>query len=198
MTRSQRFLAAHPYLPLIALVVSIVSAVGTIYSAIQASRSAEAAKQSAKAAEQATRVGQRAYLGISALDYSAVVDGYPRRVVVQVKNAGRTPASDVVVRFKLTYRAELVRTPDYGPLMTVGGVSTITPEVSKPLILEMSAEESAIAAKIRADGAEPILHLFGLILYKDVFGEEHRTRYCSWYVPARKSFSDCPANNEMS
>jgi hypothetical protein len=162
-----------------------------------AERSAQAAEESARATRILAESGQRAYVGLGAVQVirSDLGAGFPTMVRCEARNSGKTPAFSVVSCQWLVAMKELPAEPDYTGIESLsptdlgpGGVSAT--DASSP------AFDALVAQALR--NRELTVFLYGISRYKDVFGMARQTRWAfSWNIEKRQ-FTRCAHHNEMT
>lgn len=147
----------------------------------QARRQADAAQQTAKSAdatyrraEQSFRLQQRPWLVVYRARMQPPTPNKPFELYWVLENSGLSPALGVEVRSRVLM-GRVPKTEDFDRTPS-GPVFVLLPRISfehTPKVLPMSAEQ----VRIFQEGA--IVYLFGKISYKDMFGEPHRTQFCT-------------------
>ncbi len=131
----------------------------------------------------ATKIAERAWIVPDAQEPAPYEPDKILRHVILLKNTGRTTAWITAIgsRGKLvTSEDKLPQPPEYdmaSPIPKNGTPLAPGGFVERPFWLT-----SAEAAQ--AETGELILYLFGIVRYRDVFGEEHETRFCFQFKPA--------------
>jgi hypothetical protein len=104
-------------------------------------------------------------------------DGY--RIVGFIKNVGNTPAT-VVKKFHFQSTvmkgASLNLTPPYLQIEESQTEYLMVPEATEPAIAEIPESEVLNIHQLT-------MYVLGQVVYKDVFGRLHETRYCLRYYP---------------
>ena len=156
-----------------------------LYRATAAARdSAEAARVSADAAQGGLRHGHRAWVCVTEVKVKRRDPSpMPAQIIVTAVNSGRSPALET----RFAAKCEIGDTPT--------GESEITGDTSRAPIgpgadlqslcgrsYESKAQVDAINEGLQA------LFVSGMIEYADIFGTEHRTRFCFRYEPVSQEF----------
>jgi hypothetical protein len=148
-----------------------------------------------------SRLDQRAWLGAGDNTYSITESG-PIHSSVSVINTGRTPAIEIYCRITGTtkIRGEILHRSDitYSPELPTLKEGAIFPNVHFPLVaggISMDPAKQKVWSENVQSGSW-IAYFFGEIRYKDIFGENHWTHFCSSYVPETKSGTPCAIYNE--
>lgn len=162
-----------------------------------AERSATAAEESARATRILAESGQRAYVGLGALQVlrSDLSTGFPTVVRGEIRNTGKTPAFSVSSWQWLQRLAEFPADPEYT------GLESIQPADLGPGAVQ-TAEAGNDFGDARAAQAvrnrELTVFLFGISRYTDIFGIPHQTRWAfSWNLEKRQ-FTRCAQHNDMN
>lgn len=156
-----------------------------------AEASADAANRSAESAQALVHLGQRAWVTVVRCDpVRGVIGQVPRVVTTYITNTGETPALDVIVRQDHRIETGLLNTfPDIDDAKHVragvlgpGGTFPVETEVLRTTIGQRPLK------KLRYDIPEAIqealldgtmhLYIYGKVIYRDIFGEEHTTMWC--------------------
>ena len=162
-----------------------------------AERSAQAAEESARATRILAESGQRAYVGLGAVQVirSDLGAGFPTMVRCEARNSGKTPAFSVVSCQWLVALKELPAEPDYTGIESLsptdlgpGGVSAT--DASSP------AFDALVAQALR--NRELTVFLYGISRYKDVFGMARQTRWAFYWNSEKRQFTRCAHHNEMT
>ena len=147
------------------------------------------------------QLDQRAWLGTSNSAYT-ITASEPIHDVVMALNTGKTPASGILCRITGTTEpkghalvdADIVYPPDL-PVMKQG---TIFPNQYFPMTAggqKMDPEKQKVWFKNIQSG-DWIQYFFGDIRYRDIFGYDHWTHFCTQYVPETRSGTPCPIYND--
>jgi hypothetical protein len=153
-------------------------------------------ERAVKAAEDGVEIGQRAYVLISSAKPEF---GSERHVMVEfeVTNYGNTPANHV----RVSYRLEVLESePESLNETTIDWEnprsSIIAPHSPHPvpyrIQLNMSHEQR------RAYNMKELrLYFWGVVRYRDIFGQVHHTRFRRIHFPGQGAqFGDCKGGNE--
>jgi hypothetical protein len=144
---------------------------------------------------------QRAWLGVSDDTYSIAETG-PETSSAIVLNTGKSPAIDILCRITGTtkLKGDDLRDSDiiYPPGLLTLEQGTIFPNQHFPLNAGGPSMEVG-AQKIWFENVQSgawIQYFFGELRYKDVFGNDHWTHFCTQFVPATKNGTPCPIYND--
>lgn len=135
---------------------------------------AEAARLAVDEAQKASQIELRAYIGLDSAKIKNVSAGKRPAFLLQFKNAGRTPARNVVLWSTYKYDGvpeTIARSPGASTsnsTVSPDGVIGGPQELSRPL-------SAAEVAAIRAGKAA--LYVFGEVTYEDIFGVTRYTRF---------------------
>lgn len=132
----------------------------------------------ALAAVRTERQVQRAHLTIEAIGLNG--EGVDRRLELGIKNTGLTPALLQQGSFHLLQAKELPAEPCYSARGNVEGTGLIPAGERWDQALPSLRDEA-----ITPDWETPIW-MYGMIDYKDVFGESHDLRFCYRFSPEGK------------
>jgi len=151
----------------------------------------------------ASRLEQRAWVGINNIRFQeAMQASKPIRVTASLINSGRTVARDMKVT--------IVVHPSVGPLdineymkhpeESINGPQKfgLKPSLAN-LFPSQTMELTGSSGIPDAEAIEAInrgvrlLYAFGYVVYKDVFGRPHTTRFCGVFMPEEKQFGACDA-----
>jgi hypothetical protein len=143
--------------------------------------------------------GERAWVGASDYTYTIAESG-PVKGVASVSNVGKTPAMAIVST--MTGRtldhvlsASDIIYPAKRPTIKQG---TVFPNQRFPLTVGGDPMDSATQKtwfeNVKAGRLN--LYFFGEIRYRDVFGHDHWTHFCTRYVPDTASGTPCPIYND--
>jgi hypothetical protein len=147
-----------------------------------AKKSADAAERAARSAEVATikameseKLSQRAWVGVSEMHYS-VVPNRTSALAVYITNVGRTPALEVESKIRVFHQDRRSENPSLERTRAnVGWVVMPGARYHATVNGPVFSEE-----QLKSDSWR--VYLIGAIWYKDVFGDTHRTRFCSRLV----------------
>jgi hypothetical protein len=150
---------------------------------------------------QSAELDQRAWLGASDYAY-AITESDPVEGSVIVLNTGRTPAMEILCRTTGTTKlkgyilkdSDIVYPADL-PTLKEG---TIFPNQHFPLKaagppMDLSKQKIWFNS---VTGGGWIQYFFGDIRYRDVFGRDHWTHFCTQFVPKTKSGTPCSIYND--
>jgi hypothetical protein len=125
------------------------------------------------------RVDQRAWVGVKQMIFRGQVKpGSELFAIIQVQNTGKTPALEVSINHTLTFskptKEHFAKLPKIGNF----GKMAIAPDGIYVAVQMFSGKLSEIEIeKLNKD----IPYVVGRISYKDVFGGDHQTWFCSFY-----------------
>jgi hypothetical protein len=171
--------------------------------AIEAARqsSQEASNKALQATIDNFHGDQRAWLGASDNTYTVAESG-PVDSSVTVLNTGKSPAIDILCRITGTtkLKGNVLSDSDiiYPPELPILKQGTIFPNQHFPLNAGGPPMESA-KQKIWFDNVQSgewIQYFFGDVRYKDTFGRNHWTHFCSQFVLTTKSGTPCTIYND--
>lgn len=174
---------------------------GVAGAVTQLKAAADNAKASIEATKEAMRLDQRAWLGASDYTYSIAESG-PIDSSASVTNTGKTPALNILCKTSGTTKVKgyVLRDSDivYPSEMPIVKEGTLFPNQHFPLKANATAMNSE-KQKIWFDNVQSgdwIQYFFGEVRYKDAFGRDHWTHFCTQFVPGTKSGTPCPIYNE--
>ena len=162
-----------------------------------AERSARAAEESARAARMLAESGQRAYVGLGAMQVvrSDLSVGSPTTVRCEIRNTGKTPAFSVCSAQWLRPLAELPAEPEYPGLETMPSVDlapgTVQANDTASPALDPRTTQSLRLRELR-------VFLYGISRYTDVFGVARQTRWAFYWNPEKRQFARCAHHNDMT
>jgi hypothetical protein len=170
-----------------------------------AKKALEASNRQSKAALDASiassREDQRAWLGAGDETYSIPESG-PIESTVTVGNTGKSPAIDVFCRIMgiTKPRAYILSDSDiiYSPELPVLKEGTLFPNQHFPLKAGGNPMDPA-DQKIwfqNIQSGDWVEYFFGDVRYKDTFGKEHWTHFCSRFVSSTKTGTPCSVYND--
>lgn len=144
---------------------------------------------------------QRAWMGGGDYTYS-ITDSGPISSTAMVLNFGKTPALDILHRITGTTKpngyiltdSDIIYPVDLPTLKS----GTLFPNQHIPLNAggpPMDPEKQKIWFNNVARG-DWIQYFFGDIRYKDIFGKDHWTHFCTQYVPVTKGGTPCAIYND--
>lgn len=149
----------------------------------------------------ASQLDERAWLAAGNYTYTIAETG-PIEGSVMVVNTGKTPAMDVLCRITGTtkVKGDVLVDSDivYAPSLITIKQGTIFPNQNFPLHAggtPMEPEKQKIWFANVQNG-EWIQYFFGEVRYKDAFGRDHWTHFCTQFVPATKSGTPCSTYND--
>jgi hypothetical protein len=137
-------------------------------------------------AQRSTEITERAYVNLSHTSPGAKFEAPGFSLQVQVKNAGRTPASiiDLLLKYAVVEPGEaLPAVPDY---------STTEPHETQELFI--ASGEPVFVGRTFAMTDEQVrrvkdgslgLYVYGYVDYLDVFNKAHKSGYARIYDPSR-------------
>jgi hypothetical protein len=191
--------------------VAVIAA--SIYAAIAAlqwnemRKATVAATSSATTASDAMHRGQRAYL----VFHHATLVKPPKvkeelHATVDLENSGETPAVEASYYFAVQILPGDPQTITYGtlrPLAPIGAgqklvldgerLNSLTPEeMGEIMTSPFSVNGNALVLS-----NQPQLYLYGIVRYRDVFGGQGQTEFCSVYNGGQKVFMGCPTHTEL-
>ncbi len=170
-----------------------------------AEKGLQASSKQSKAALDASiassRQDERAWLGAGDETYTIAESG-PIESSVSVANTGKSPALDIICRItgRTKVRDSVLVESDivYPPEMPILKEGTIFPSQHFPLKAGGPPLDPALQ-KTWFDGIQSgaiVQYFFGEIRYKDTFGRDHWTHFCTRFIPSSKSGTPCPIYND--
>jgi hypothetical protein len=131
----------------------------------------------------ATKITERAWLvsDIGSIEKTPAEETH--QVIVQLRNNGKTPAWVTAAGSNgwwVDDKHPLPKTPKYdlmGPFTKEGQLLPPTAWLSQGFPLQKTQIDRAVRK-------EAVLYIFGFIEYRDIFGNQHMTRYCYQAKPA--------------
>jgi type II secretory pathway pseudopilin PulG len=165
-------------------------------------RAASAAERSAQAAEQSAETaskGERAWILVQEVVNSSDLRGshIVFRVVVTLKNTGKTPA----LRLRTWQNMEIREAPplqsDWPGTLTEGTCGAIPP--GEPLQITAILEPSAVRYGAVVSH-QNVLFIYGLAQYDDIIfnRQDNKTWWCLQYVPETKQFTYSATGNRIT
>jgi hypothetical protein len=139
----------------------------------------------------------RPWLGIESVSTGSLQADAKLPVIARVRNAGRTPAMDVMI--SLTTMTASAPTD-------AGAGSEVCKACPRTFVLpnatvnnDVSVESSVLTGPrvIRLKTGEETLWLIGRIDYTDPAAHPHTTRVCMVYAPKAAAFNACPEGNRI-
>ena len=162
-----------------------------------AERSARAAEESARATRMLAESGQRAYVGLGAMQVvrSDLSVGSPTAVRCEIRNTGKTPAFALCSAQWLRPLAQLPAEPEYTGMETMpssdlGPGSVQTSDIASPAL------DAHTAQSLR--NRELTVFLYGISRYTDVFGMVRQTRWAFYWNPEKRQFTRCAHHNDLT
>lgn len=150
--------------------------------------------------------GQRAYL----VWHHAVLDeplsiGKSPRATIELLNSGQTPAIDASYFLILEILPAYPVNVNYGtltPMSPIGAGQTMKPGAWWLGKLEEQDLKDITAEPVTLNGntltfQNKRLFLFGIVRYKDIFGEDRESQFCAIYWQTRNVFMGCPTHNDL-
>jgi len=143
-------------------------------------------------------VDQRAWLGVGEVAVDTNIrEGMPLKFYPILMNSGKTPALHVMQRggwslvpltdsptTEAALELEINRHPDFlQGVIQPGAKRNLWDCGEKPLTKQ---QEEGLR------NGSMILRVFAKITYRDIFGEEHLTKFCSTFDPHTMQFGPCP------
>lgn len=147
---------------------------------------------------------QRAWVGVSTMALTVILENEPLRAEAEITNSGKTPA------FKVRIDKAGIQT-NYGPLdvddfIASGKWKKPTQPRSSPTIFPNSGvkipfhTDQNLTEMWVKQIADHVLwvYIFGDIYYRDAFGIEHMTEFCGHYDPPTRRFDGCPHHSRAT
>jgi hypothetical protein len=150
-----------------------------------AEKSAHAAETSAAATKALVEVGQRPWISIRSIYLEHEVSSYHRALSLSTTfvNSGATPATNMLAyHYYLVTSAtsdEFPDTPEYPSTPASTPIPISIPARDKRRVFVQIPMSDADV--IRVVNREGDLYVYGVAIYRDGFGNEHRTKWCSRY-----------------
>ena len=148
-----------------------------------------------------SRQDQRAWLGASDYTYSITESG-PIESSAIVLNIGKSPAMEVLCRISGTTKPKGYSLSDsdivYSTDLTILKEGTLFPNQHFPIKaggtpMDIGKQKIWFGNVLNGDW---IQYFFGEVRYKDTFGTDHWTHFCTQFVPATKGGTPCPIYND--
>jgi len=157
-------------------------------------------KAALDASIKSSRTDQRAWLAAADETYNIAASG-PMKGSVVVFNIGKTPALSVTCKITgiTTHRDHILRDSDlaYPAELPILKVGTLFPNHQFPMSAGGTAmdpdKQKIWFANIQS--GELVQYFFGEIRYKDAFGREHYSHFCTRFLPSTNSGTPCPIYN---
>jgi hypothetical protein len=145
----------------------------------------------------AAAVSDRPWIGVDAIAAGALQANRKFISNVNVRNAGRSPATNVRATWNIAATASGdIASPEIEPCSKCAE-TVLLPNAA--VAYELAIDESVLTSdklnRIR-NGDDGIV-IFGRIDYADSFGGNHITRVCMIYVPGLSRFSACAQGNRF-
>lgn len=147
------------------------------------SRMANNSTNAIKATQEAMRLDQRAWVGVTEVGPPRPAEDDPGYVTIPITivNTGKTPARNTFVRYNGKVSLEdHFSVPRYiSPLRSIGVIQpgmkaydniTVKGVIAKPM-----------PRMLRQFSTDINLYFFGEVVYDDIFGQHHSTRFCARY-----------------
>jgi hypothetical protein len=162
-----------------------------------AERSARAAEESARATRMLAESGQRAYVGLGAMQVvrSDLSLGSPTAVRCEIRNTGKTPAFALCSAQWLRLLAELPAEPEYTGMETMPS-SDLGPGSVQTSDTSLAPLDAHTTQLLR--NREVTVFLYGISRYTDVFGMARQTHWAFYWNPEKRQFTRCAHHNDMT
>lgn len=173
----------------------------TLNETIRSNQAQETAnKLAAKTTTDNFHLDQRAWLGASDYTYTITESG-PITSTAIVLNTGKSPARDILCRITgvTKLKTDVLQDSDivYPPDLPILKQGTIFPNQHFPLTAggpPMESEKQKVWFE-NVQSGKWTQYFFGKVRYKDTFGRDHWTHFCTQFVPATKSGTPCRIYN---
>ena len=179
---------------------NVGNAVGKLQGQVdQIKRSATAAENSVQATRDQIRLDQRAWVGSGDTAFTIAV-GTPIKVVLTLKNVGKTPAVDLHTRFDVSVapKDHELEEQDIVYKDTDEIISgTLFPGASVPVETHTLQNADANFIDPLKSGAQT-LYAYGTIFYRDVFDHQHWSHFCYWLNADLVHGSTCKIYNDTN
>lgn len=162
-----------------------------------AERSANAAEASARSARMMAESGQRAYVGLGAMQVvrSDLSAGFPTLVRCEIRNTGKTPAFAVSSWQWLRPMPELPLEPDYTGLDSIQAAD-LGPGALQTSDTSSDTLDARSAQSVR--NRDLTVYLYGISRYTDIFGSARQTRWAFYWNLEKRQFTRCGHHNDMT
>ena len=166
-----------------------------------AETSANAAMASAKSTQALVEVGQRPWISVRSMYLQAEINQFHRAVTLYttLKNSGATPAQHLLGNHCcLVTDEDFPGNPAYQPAPNSEPIPiSIAPNDEKRILVQMPLPDADIRKLINQEGRSCV---YGVVTYRDTFGKEHCTKWCSRYEGGMYDsarFSTGPRHNSI-
>lgn len=172
----------------------------------------ELAKKSLDATIENFRLEQRAWVGLTEISCVRHKEGDGTTVIVKeeksikckaiVTNTGKTPARDMITRVYLNYMEvpnPNPKIPEKAIMSTEPTSQTLFPGNSVLVTFPFPSDKVFAKDQIESlKNGQNAIYLYGMIVYRDVFGETHFTKFCAYVLPSLTNVASCPSNNDAN
>jgi hypothetical protein len=202
-------------------ILTALMVITLIYHGLQFERQWNAMRDSISETKRSRELEYRAYVGVKSVyispQFSNAAEG---KAMIVYSNTGRTPAFNTTIRVDHSMRetpipedtsfpaadiqlSKAIMMPltdmfvDAGviPIMVVATGPVTTPAVPKIIQTEPFPSSSPTATNKMFKGQ---WYVYGVIEYDDIFGQHHRTKFCSYNVWGQSVFFPCPGYNTFT
>jgi len=147
--------------------------------------------------EMFSRADIRAYIAIDTLDVAQFEVAKGIKIRVDIKNVGKTPASQIGAKINQKFAGTGIYEADFKGLKSFNNTisslaSGLTNDIWSGGSLFLTREDS-----IKIQNGEKKWHVFGIITYRDIFGNSDTTRFGVEYDHTARQFFYCGAFNEI-
>lgn len=145
---------------------------------------------------------RRPWVGIGAIHLDPLTPGRPPRAEMVIRNRGKTPAKDLVLRGFIVTSPHRINDPEAEVTKGLSETPVEIPTVGAllagedttiPFTSSINLTEGMVAAFKDASGH---IYLIGRIDYRDVFERQHTTRFFRHYLPSANRFESDNAHND--
>ena len=163
-------------------------------------RSTVATEANAATSAQTLRMSERAYLASMVLMPTPMKAGDKLHLVVQVTNAGKGLANDVVVSSRL---AVVTKGTSAETAQVLAGNRSPQPPSKAPLAASREFQQVLDSPNVlteddvkKIENQDYLLYAFVEVTYKDLFNRKHGLELCTYYYPPTKQMANCPTLNK--
>jgi hypothetical protein len=186
----------------LALMMAVIAVIISWKQKRDGERSATAAERSAKAAEESADVaarGERAWVLVQQVDNlpNLQADNIFLRVVVTLKNTGKTPATNLRTWQNMEIRDSPPSESEYPQALVEGTYGAIpagdTLQITATLAMSTSDYGDVASHK-------KLVYIYGLAQYRDIIfnKQDNKTWWCLQYVPETKQFTYSPSGSPLT
>jgi hypothetical protein len=157
--------------------------------------SARAVEQSAEVARQSFDIGERPYIAIKRMGIINLELGKTPVGIAVLENAGRTPATNVLIHTTVEYRqTPLPINPVPPPTTQPDTLSFMPPSDEKTMNVSFTGVVSQADLDALKAG-KVLIYIYGFATYEGGLRRKHTLLYCGIYSPEKAGFDVCAYYN---